>query len=303
MSNRRPAWRRLLGALGWMLLLLATAAGVWRIFIYPSASNWGAAKEERSRPLPGDDLLTLSGPQNTSALTIDAPAEVVWKWLVQIGQDRGGFYSYTFLENLVGAGIRNTNEIRPEWQELKVGDVVRLGRDEGVIKLNVLAVEPGRLLVLPFWGAFVLEAGSDGRNTRFLIRSRSEGRPLVRFILSTTLDPIHFLMQRRMMLGIKVLSEAKTAADRPLIPTASDDLWFFSILASGLMIPVILFARRWKGRLLTAVCLTALLTLVLFGFPPVPVYGIALAAFTLVILIWRLRPSHPPKSPIAGPST
>ena len=51
---------------------------------------------------------------------------------------------------LVGAGIRNTNEIKPEWQELKVGDLVRLGRDESVIKLEVLAVEPGRYLVLPF---------------------------------------------------------------------------------------------------------------------------------------------------------
>jgi membrane protein implicated in regulation of membrane protease activity len=100
-------------------------------------------------------------------------------------------------------------------------------------------------------------------------------------------------MRRRMMLGIKELAEAKIAADRPLIPTTSDYIWFFSILGSGLLILIMLFARRWPGRLLTAVCLSALLTLVLYWFPPVPLSGIALAFFTLLILIWRVWPSHP----------
>ncbi len=289
MTEKRSILRRFWGAAGWVLLLLLTIVAVWRIFIYPSASDWGATKEERRMPLLGDELGTLTGPSHTFALTIHAPAREVWSWLVQIGQDRGGFYSYTFLENLTGAGIRNTNKIRPEWQELKVGDMVRLGRDEGVIKLEVLAVEPGRFLVLPYWGAFVLEPASDGQSTRLLVRSRTEGKPLLRLVLSCTLDPIHFLMQRRMLLGIKQLAEAATEADRPLIPTLSDYLWFFSILASGLMILVLLFARRWRGRLLTAVGLTALLTLVLYGFPPVPVYGIVLAVFTLLVLIWRVR--------------
>ena len=297
MAEKRPILKRFLGAIGWILLLILTTTAVWRIFIYPSASNWGSTKEERLRSLPGDELGTLAGPKHTTAISIHASAEEVWKWLVQIGQDRGGFYSYTFLENLVGAGIRNTNEVRPEWQELKVGDVVRLGRDEGVIKLGVLAIEPGRYLILPYWGAFVLEPSADGQSTRMLVRSRSERKPLPRFILSLTLDPIHFLMQRRMLLGIKELAEARTPAERPLIPTTSDYLWFFSILGCGLMIPVILFARRWKGRLLTAIGLSALLILVLYGFPPVPAYGLALAIFTLLILVWRVaifRPDRPP---------
>jgi len=293
-SHKKSVWLRLLGALGWMFLLLAVAAAVWRIFLFPWASNWGATKEERLKPLPGDEFGAPSAPQHTCGLTIQAPAAEVWKWLVQIGQDRGGFYSYTFLENLVGADIHNTNEIRPEWQELKVGDTIKLGRDEGVIKLEVLAVEPGRALVLPYWGAFVLEPAPDGRSCRFLIRSRAEGKPIVRFALSCVLDPIHFLMQRRMMLGIKELAEAKTAADRPLIPTLSDDIWFFSILGSGLLILIMLFARRRPGRLLIAVCLSALLIVVFFRFPPVPLSGLALAVLTLLIFIWRVRRSRPP---------
>jgi hypothetical protein len=294
MPDHKPIWKRSLGALGWMFLLLAVTAAAWRIFIFPWASNWGTTNEERLKPLPGDEFGALSTPRRTCGLTIHAPADEVWKWLVQIGQDRGGFYNYTFLENLVGAGIHNTNEIRPEWQELKVGDTIKLGRDESVIKLEVLAVEPDRVLVLPYWGAFVLENAPDGRSCRFLIRSRSESRPLVRFALSFVLDPIHFLMQRRMMLGIKELAEARAAADRPMIPTTSDYVWFFSILGSGLLILVILFARRQPGRLLTAVCLTVLLIFVLYRFPPVPVCGVALAVLTLVILVWRVRSPHPP---------
>jgi len=288
-----------LGALGWGLLLVAVGVAVWRIFLFPWASNWGSTKAERSKPLPGDEFGASSAPHHTSGLTIQAPAAEVWKWLVQIGQDRGGFYSYTFLENLVGADIRNTNEIRPEWLELKVGDMIRLGRDESVVQLKVLAVEPGRALILPYWGAFVLEPAPDDRSCRLLIRSRSEGKPLARLTLSLVLDPIHFLMQRRMLLGIKELAEAKTAAERPLIPAISDYIWFFSILGSGLLILIMLFARRRPGRLLIAICLTALLTVVLFRFPPVPLSGLALAVFTLLILIWRVRPYRAPKASAA----
>jgi hypothetical protein len=295
MPYKKSIWRRLLGALGWLLLLLVVTAVVWRIFVFPWAYKWGATKEERIMPLPGDEFGTASVPQHTCGITIHAPADEVWKWLVQIGQDRGGFYSYTFLENLVGADIRNTNEIRPEWQELKVGDTIRLGRDESVVKLKVLAVEPGRVLVLTYWGAFVLKPSPDGRTCRLLIRSRAEAKPLIRLILSVVLDPIHFLMQRRMMLGIKEMAEAKTAAGRPLIPTTSDYIWFFSIAGSGLLILIMLFARRRRGRLLIAIGLSVLLTLVLYRFPPLPLYGIALAALTLLIFIWRVWPSRPPR--------
>jgi hypothetical protein len=281
-----------LGAVGWVLILLAVGLAVWRIFLFPWASNWGSTGEERMKPLPGDAFGDPAAARHTWGLTIGAPADEVWKWLVQIGQDRGGFYSYTFMENLVGAGIRNTNEIKPEWQELKVGDLVRLGRDESVIKLEVLAVEPGRYLVLPFWGAFVLEPAPDGRSCRLLIRSRSQGKPLARFAMSLVLDPVHFLMQRRMVLAIKELAEAKTAADRPLVPTTADYVWFFSILGSGLLILVMLFARRRPGRLPLAAGLSALLVVVFFRCPPVPASGLALAALILLFVIRRARPAR-----------
>jgi len=295
MPDKKPFWRRLLGAVGWLFLLLIVTAVVWRAFIYSWAYSWGATESEQTMPLPGDEFGEASIPQHTFGLTINAPADEVWKWLVQIGQGRGGFYSYTFLENVLDAGaIRNTNEIRPEWQELKPGDTIRLARDESMIQLKVLRVDPARALVLTYWGAFVLEPAADGRSCRLLIRSRAEAKPLLRFVLSFTLDPIHFLMQRRMMLGIKEMAEAKTAAERPLIPRASDYIWFFTIAGSGLLVLIMLFARRRPGRLPTAIGLAGLLTVVLYRFPPVPLSAIALAVVTLLVLIWRLQPSRRP---------
>src|SRR5690606_41597954 len=66
----------------------------------PWQERWGATEEEARRPLPGDELLHDADDQVTRAITIQAPAEEVWRWLVQIGADRGGFYSYDVLENL-----------------------------------------------------------------------------------------------------------------------------------------------------------------------------------------------------------
>jgi len=293
--DRDSIWRRLPGALGGMTLLLAVAVFVWRVFLFTWAANWGSTQEERSKPLPGDEFGDQSAPHHTCGLTIQAPPAEVWKWLIQIGQDRGGFYSYTFLENMLGADIHNTNEIRPEWQEMKVGDTVRLARDEGVIQLEVLDVEPGRALVLTGWGAFVLDPAPDGRSCRLLVRSRAEARPLLRFVLSVVLDPIHFLMQRRMLLGIEEMAEAETAAARPLIPTTSDYIWFFSISGSCLLLPVMLLARRRPGWLPIAVGLSALATLVLYRLPPLPQYGIAMAALILSIFVWRVLVSRPPR--------
>ena len=88
--------------------------------------NWGTTKDECQTPLPGDELIKQPSTRTTEAITIDAPAEAVWPWLVQIGQDRGGLYSYQAFEGLVGLDYHNAEEIHPEWQTLKPGDLIRL---------------------------------------------------------------------------------------------------------------------------------------------------------------------------------
>jgi hypothetical protein len=81
-------------------LFLAVLVGVYVIGLYPWMLRWGATDAEVSMSLPGDELTAATGPQSTRAVTIHAPASEVWKWVVQLGQERAGFYSHDWLENL-----------------------------------------------------------------------------------------------------------------------------------------------------------------------------------------------------------
>src|SRR5215207_10405172 len=89
-------------------------------------TRWGATPEEIRRPLLGDVLVSSPDWSYTHAITIDAPRSAVWPWLLQLGQGRGGFYSYEALENLIGCDIHNVPELRPALQDLHEGDVVRM---------------------------------------------------------------------------------------------------------------------------------------------------------------------------------
>ena len=115
--------------------------------------NWGSTKAERAALLPGDELVPEPATVTTRAVDIAAPAEDVWPWLVQLGQDRAGMYSYDWLENLSGLHIHSADRIHPEWQQLAVGDRVRLvptgwGPLPSGLALPVARIEPGRSLVL-----------------------------------------------------------------------------------------------------------------------------------------------------------
>ena len=85
------------------------------------ALRWGATQVERAVDLPGDGLLVRSDLTATRAITVAAPPERIWPWLVQLGWGRGGFYSYDALENLIGLGIHSAERVEPQWQDLAVG--------------------------------------------------------------------------------------------------------------------------------------------------------------------------------------
>lgn len=194
----------------------AVAAIIGTIYwfgIRPRMMNWGATSEETSQALPGDDLLSDPDGESTMAISIDAPPEDIWPWLLQLGQERGGFYSYTWAENLLGFDIHNADEIIPEYQDLAVGDTVRLARADRYpeTKLEVASITPERSLVLqspdqpPWWvWAFVLDP-IDATETRLIVRARIRlpENPAVSLASQLILDPVTFMMTRGMLLGIK----------------------------------------------------------------------------------------------------
>lgn len=203
-----------------ILGLAAAGAAAYAFAVRPWHLSWGTEPDEETMALPGDEVKPDAGISVTHAVTINAPPEEVWKWLVQIGQGRGGFFSYDFIENLVGLDVHNVYEVKPELQHLKEGDFVRSahegwlgGRFDDKAGWFVVDLEPNRHLVLRdeiergSW-SFILRPLPDGK-TRFLIRARGD-RPsnLARWTFHLSVfEPAHFIMERKMMLTLKELAE------------------------------------------------------------------------------------------------
>jgi hypothetical protein len=169
--------------------------------VRPWLRRWGATHEERERRLPGDPdtepMLTT-----TRAVTVDAPAEEVWRWLAQIGQDRGGFYSYDWLENLAGCRIHSADELREDWQQREAGDGLTIF--EGYTA-PLLVVDPPRALVIDSWGAYVIEPIDDS-SCRLIARSHTDRDAMgLAYLLAIELP--HAIMERKMLLGIKQRAE------------------------------------------------------------------------------------------------
>lgn len=182
--------------------------------------NWGATTDEAAESLPGDELVASADLQTTRALTIAAPAAQVWPWLVQMGQGRGGLYTYEWVENLLGAQIHNLERIDPELQRLELGDHIRLtpdvylGRIPGQFYV-VEEIHPERALVmsqeLPTGGlsswSFILRP-IDATRTRLIARARSSASArlaerVARQVELLLLEPGYFVMERGMLRGIR----------------------------------------------------------------------------------------------------
>jgi hypothetical protein len=192
-------------------LAVLGAAFPWVYFlaIRPWHRRWGATEEEARMTLPGDELVPDPGYENTRAVTIHASAEEVWTWLAQIGQDRDGFYSYEWLENLAGCDIHNANRIYPEWQDVKAGDPLAIVRGW---RTRLAAVEPGRSLVIAGWGTYAIRP-IDGHTSRLIARARHQkGRASLAYLL--TVEIPHFIMERKMLLGIKERAERAKKAQQ-----------------------------------------------------------------------------------------
>ena len=222
----------------WLLLLALAAvvtAALWALRRW--ALRWGATRGELAHAWPGDEISPEAAEISTRAITIGAPAATVWSWIVQIGQDRAGFYSYTWLENLFRCVMPRVERIVPEWQERTVGDVVWMARRDryrGEARQRVVRVDPERVLSLASpsdWCRLVRREDNRGGNwtfilapigptsTRLIVRSRGPKAPTFfgRLFWVMMFEPAHFVMERRMMLQIKALAERT----HPALPLAS----------------------------------------------------------------------------------
>jgi hypothetical protein len=182
--------------------------------------HWGSTTEELEMALPGDELVPNANITATRAISVAAPADDVWQWIAQLGQGRGGFYTYDFLENLAGCDIHSADGIVPEWQSISVGDEVKLHPDIG---LRVALLDPGTALVLrggipmgpvapPYdctW-AFTVHAQENG-TTRLVVRERYVYTRWWSSLLVEPVQLISFVMSQRMLRGIKHRTEGTGA--------------------------------------------------------------------------------------------
>jgi hypothetical protein len=168
--------------------------------------------------------------QTTRAVTIAAPAADVWPWLVQMGFGSAGWYSYDWMERVIGAGDfaegGSARSVLPHFQKLAIGDSVPLSAEGGLtaavvnppralvlrMAMNVLSSAPARdgdRVVLDWTWAFVLiPVGAS--SSRLLARVRADYRPwAIGLLLPTLLEPVHLLMERAMLRGIRRRAERR----------------------------------------------------------------------------------------------
>lgn len=211
----------------WAYAAAASAAVAfgYRWVLRPWHERWGATGEEVRAALPGDDLVADPARQSTRAITVHAPAGQVWPWVVQLGADRGGFYSYDWLENLFRLGIHSAGRVVPDWQRRAVGDLVYADA-AGTGGWYVRQVVPGEVLVLQmanvaagrparrdeqlrweFLWTFATKDQGDG-TTRLLVRERVGFGSTATRLLMSPVGLVSFVMTRKMMRGIRARAEA-----------------------------------------------------------------------------------------------
>ncbi len=285
---------------GYLLLLIVIIFTVFNylFFFRPLLLNWGARSSEIANSYPCEDRLSRARILSTHVVEVHAPARQVWPWLVQIGQDRAGFYTYDFLEKALGTGISNANRLEPSWQQLHAGDKIKLAR--GMEGLEVAAIDQGHYFTLnadsrtgksPFpirssrfyfaivWTFYLSEESPD--QTRLIARWRADwGDNWIFSAVSYGLvEWGAFIMERRMLMAIRDLAENRPGAAE--VPALSDMFWFASMWVAGFGVLVACFGRQRGIAVFTALFGTILTLLTLFTLPPTAWFGIPTA-----VLIW-----------------
>ena len=192
---------------GGILLLFAIAILVHIFVIRHWYRNWGATPDERRMALPGDEFIPPHSDVTTRAITILMPKEKIWPWLLLIGVERAGFYSYYWMENLFGAAMPSEKAPLPNLEPLKVGDPVSMmGGGPPQTKLTVSRIEPGSAISFGGWTFFLKPISPE--STRLIVRYPfTVGTPGDKAFFYGFFEIIHFILESGMMMGIKQRAE------------------------------------------------------------------------------------------------
>lgn len=274
----QAAWFRIGALLAAFAALMGLLLGVMR----PWYTTWGATDAERRASLPGDTV-SPHGPRETRAISVQAPAERVFAWVSQLGQDRAGFYSYELLEDLAGCEMPGLEELHPRLQSWTPGDKLWMypaTKLDGMGHATLREHQPGRSLVFetraPSDGPDAPPSGTwsfivepvDPHSSRLIVRGSGSRPPNLLGVAfnRAVFEPMHFAMERRMLEGIRALAES-----RP-IPRLRDDvmvaLWaltFGNFLAAGVLV---LAGKRWQRRLVAFVAAGLLFQVLTLVQPP-----------------------------------
>jgi hypothetical protein len=206
----------------WLGLGIAVAAAVAMFLLYVLViaswqHRWGATDDEVARTLPGDEIAVPHVGSVTRAITIAAPPGQVWPWLVQIGLDRAGWYSYDWIDN---DGRPSADRIIPEFQDLHVGQMITMMPGYGP---RVRSFDPGRYLLAgdAEEGVWCLALAPVKDGTRLISRWRLNRKltPANAFLMLLS-DPGAFIMERKMLKGIKARAERVARSSEELLPKA-----------------------------------------------------------------------------------
>ena len=214
------------GCLLAIVVLIATTVAVYFFVIWPAIANWGATGPEAAGGLPGDHAVAAPDLRTTRAITVRAGPDHIWPWLLELGVDRGGMYSYDWLENLLGLKVRSTWRIIPEWQALQPGEFIRFTPPDYFLPdgpgVWVTDLQPEQAMLGCFGSSaarpepcigtwqFLLQPNKDG-TTRLVVRTNARTGSTLAAALAKVFELPVFIMERRMLLGIKQRAEAVPA--------------------------------------------------------------------------------------------
>lgn len=256
---------------GLVILLLVMDLGY--LLIRPLHLRWGSTDEEVSQAMPGD----LNGARWTRAITVAAAPEQIWPWLLQWGQGRGGWYSYDWLENLLGFDIHTADRILPEYQHMAVGDELCMAANLCPMKTTTL--EPNRWIGWqasdpqgkPVWTFIFGLFPVDDAHTRLVVRE-SFDKDLLPPFAAFALEIPDVVMEQKALNTVKNRVEGRTESS---LVTLYEIIVWLAALAAGMTAGVLFVNRKdWKKPLIVAVASLITLLVLTFLFPPLWLRGV-----------------------------